>query len=75
MNLQAADTVIIFDTDWNPQVKALGNLSFFITLFYILFYHISHVFYLGAFRLTFKHRLGPTGLDKRKKSLFCVLRQ
>lgn len=21
MNLQAADTVILFDTDWNPQAK------------------------------------------------------
>lgn len=25
MNLQAADTVIIFDTDWNPQVTYKGR--------------------------------------------------
>ena len=30
MNLQAADTVIIFDTDWNPQViNKLTHLDLF----------------------------------------------
>lgn len=28
LNLQAADTVIMYDTDWNPQVRASALLAF-----------------------------------------------
>ena len=34
VNLQAADTVIIFDTDWNPQAILIIS-NFFWLLFFI----------------------------------------
>lgn len=34
VNLQAADTVIIFDTDWNPQAILL--IFFFVICYYFL---------------------------------------
>lgn len=37
VNLQAADTVIIFDTDWNPQVISA----------YAIFYFLVYMFFLA----------------------------
>lgn len=85
VNLQAADTVIIFDTDWNPQVvyEYKSSVCFFLfifppfppvlgsidTLTLILNSHI-HVF-----RLICKPKLGLIGLVKNEKCLFFVLKR
>jgi hypothetical protein len=41
VNLQAADTVIIFDTDWNPQVA-----KYLVITLYILYYNVIYTLLL-----------------------------
>ena len=73
LNLTSADTVIIFDSDWNPQVS-------FIELF-MKFIHVKRIHYvflqLLYHRMTCKLWLEPTGLDKLVQSKYtdCLLQK
>ena len=64
LNLQSADTVIIFDSDWNPQA---GLLFFFSVLgIFVLF---CLVFYSNNFpKQISKPKIVPIELDKKMRS-------
>lgn len=67
LNLQTADTVVIFDSDWNPhqdlQVRTKTN-------------HIPGVWAEASThtscRPRYRPRIVPTALDRRERSASCV---
>lgn len=77
VNLQAADTVIIFDTDWNPQ--AIYIYTSFLNI--LQAFKVQYLFpkpvypFLFLHRLICKHRQELIGLDKRGMFLFFDLKR
>lgn len=72
VNLQAADTVIIFDTDWNPQViNTYVDKQFLINIAHKVFFSYAQWLYaLFMVRWICKHRLGLTELVRRRMCSF-----
>jgi SNF2 family DNA or RNA helicase len=59
VNLQAADTVIIFDTDWNPQVaKVPSVLSLYVVRFVLHKYIFSLIIQVDLQAQARAHRIG-----------------
>ena len=59
INLTAADTVIFYDSDWNPSVRPKLSL-------------LDPLLTCGGYRMIFKLWIVRIVLDRRSKSLFIV---